>query len=142
MKSWFSRSWLPFFRMFTFYFKFDRLIIFSHENPPRKLKILNFFFLSSFSARFFKCYDCACSFLKSGGIFCPPGNFNWMENDLSAWNFIKKEILAQVFFCEFCEIFKNTFSVCNFQSTKTPVKLNSLLSRFFCYITLFVISPD
>ena len=26
-----------------------------------------------------------------------------------ACNFIKKEILAQVFSCEFCEIFKNTF---------------------------------
>ena len=26
-----------------------------------------------------------------------------------ACNFIKKETLAQVFSCEFCEIFKNTF---------------------------------
>ena len=26
-----------------------------------------------------------------------------------ACNFIKKDTLAQVFFCEFCEIFKNTF---------------------------------
>ena len=26
-----------------------------------------------------------------------------------AYNFIKKETLAQVFFCEFCEIFKNIF---------------------------------
>ena len=26
-----------------------------------------------------------------------------------AWNLIKKEALAQVFSCEFCEIFKNTF---------------------------------
>ena len=26
------------------------------------------------------------------------------------WNFIKKETLAQVFSCEFCEISKNTFS--------------------------------
>ena len=26
-----------------------------------------------------------------------------------AFNFIKKETLAQVFSCEFCEIFKNTF---------------------------------
>ena len=38
-------------------------------------------------------------------------------------------------------VFK-TFSVCNFQSMKTPVELNSLLSKFFCYITWFVISPD
>ena len=28
----------------------------------------------------------------------------------SAWNFIKKETLAQVFSCEFCEICKNTIS--------------------------------
>ena len=27
-----------------------------------------------------------------------------------AWNFVKKENLAQVFPCEFCEISKNTFS--------------------------------
>ena len=26
-------------------------------------------------------------------------------------NFIKKETLAQVFSCEFCEIFKSTFSI-------------------------------
>ena len=26
-------------------------------------------------------------------------------------------------------------SVCNFQFMKTPVELNSLLSKFFCYIT-------
>ena len=29
----------------------------------------------------------------------------------SACNFIKKETLVQVFFCEFCEIFKNTFFI-------------------------------
>ena len=28
---------------------------------------------------------------------------------VSAWNFIKKEALAQVFSCEFCEISKSTF---------------------------------
>ena len=32
-----------------------------------------------------------------------------MKNS-KACNFIKKETLAQVFSCEFCEIFKNTFS--------------------------------
>ena len=26
-------------------------------------------------------------------------------------------------------------TVCNFQSMKSPVELNSLLSKFFCYIT-------
>ena len=31
-------------------------------------------------------------------------------HETQACNFIKKEALAQVFFCEFGEIFKNTFS--------------------------------
>ena len=29
----------------------------------------------------------------------------------------------------------SNFSVCNFQSMKSPVERNSLLSKFFCYIT-------
>ena len=33
-------------------------------------------------------------------------------------------------------------SVCNFQSMKTPLELNSLFSNFFRYITWFVVSPD
>ena len=33
------------------------------------------------------------------------------------------------------KIFKSTTSVCNFLSMKLPVDLNSLLSKFFCYIT-------
>ena len=32
-------------------------------------------------------------------------------------------------------------SVCNFQSMKSPMELNCLFSKFFCYITWFVISP-
>ena len=32
-------------------------------------------------------------------------------------------------------------SVCNFQSMNSPVELNSLSSKFFCYITRFVTSP-
>ena len=31
------------------------------------------------------------------------------SHDLQACNFIKKETLVQVFSCDFCEIFKNTF---------------------------------
>ena len=34
--------------------------------------------------------------------------FKWNQLDLN--DFIKKEILAQVFSCEFCEISKNSFS--------------------------------
>ena len=36
----------------------------------------------------------------------------------------------------------NTNSVFNFQSMISLVELNSLFSRFFCYITWFVTSPD
>ena len=32
--------------------------------------------------------------------------------------------------------------VCNFKSMKSPMELNSLLSKLFCYITRFVISPE
>ena len=35
-----------------------------------------------------------------------------------------------------------SYTVCNFESMKSPVELNSLLSKFFCYITWFVISSD
>ena len=34
-----------------------------------------------------------------------------------ACNFIKKETLAQVFFCEFCEISRNIFSTEHLQTT-------------------------
>ena len=57
---------------------------------------------------------------------------------------------------EICDFFKELYffyrissnkcrasnTVCNFQSMKSPVELNSLLSKFFCYITWYVISPD
>ena len=33
-------------------------------------------------------------------------------------------------------------TACNFKSMKSPVELNSLLSKLFCFITWFVISPD
>ena len=44
-----------------------------------------------------------------------------------ACNYIKKETLAQVFACEFCEIFKNTFSY------RTPPVAASILSGI-CFI--------
>ena len=36
---------------------------------------------------------------------------------------------------------KSIITVCNFQSMKSPLELNSLFSKFFCYITWFI-SPD
>ena len=72
---------------------------------------------------------------------------------LHASGFIKKETLAQVFSCEFCEIFKNTFSyrtpqVAAFASLhKTPeihcvfltrrCKRVSQFSKKYCHISLY-----
>ena len=42
-----------------------------------------------------------------------------------AYNFIKKETLAQVFSCEFCEISKNTFFY------RTPLVATSVLTKHF-----------
>ena len=44
-------------------------------------------------------------------------------------------------FCKISEISLNIKAVCNFQSMKSPVEQNSFLSKLFCYITWFVISP-
>ena len=49
---------------------------------------------------------------------------------LEAWTFIKKEALAQVFSCEFCEISKNTFSY------KTPPLADSIPLKFQSEITI------
>ena len=38
-------------------------------------------------------------------------------------NFIKKESLAQVFSCEFCEIFKNTFFTEHLRATVSGIRL-------------------
>ena len=81
-------------------FKFDWLIIFLSRIRQESWKFSTFF-ISSFSARFFICHDCACSVLKSYGIFCPRRNFNWMENDLKACNFTESDTPPWVFFTSF-----------------------------------------
>ena len=47
----------------------------------------------------------------------------------NACNFIKKETLAQVSFCEFCKVFKNIF----FHKKK-------LSDGCFCYLELFMLT--
>ena len=44
-------------------------------------------------------------------------------------------IIREVLLC-------STLAVCNFQPMKSPMELNSLFSKLFCYITCFVLSPD
>ena len=53
-------------------------------------------------------------------------------------NFIDSTFLiALPLISNFCFI-SLTESVCNFQSMKSPVEMNSLLSKFFCYIALLL----
>ena len=53
---------------------------------------------------------------------------------LQACNFIKKETLAQVFSCEFCEIFKNTFFTEHLWTTA------SIIIWIFTVICLVIVS--
>ena len=72
--------------------------------------------------------------------------------DHSASNFFKKETLAQVFSCEFCQIFKNTFFTEHIWWLLLPVPWNELTyfflhswvsnscpSTFYCFFFLKVI---
>ena len=51
------------------------------------------------------------------------------------WNFIKKETLAQVFSCAFCEVTKNTFFTEHLWTTSSVVNLVFYLQIFvlICY---------
>ena len=51
----------------------------------------------------------------------------YLSFSVKTCNFIKKDTLAQVFFCEFCEMIKNTF----FHKTPLVVALNFSVSH--CY---------
>ena len=64
-------------------------------------------------------------------------------NKVPAWNFIKKETLAQVFSCEFCKISKNTFSYrtppvaasgYTFGLNSKTRYTNTLMTSHFCVI--------
>ena len=52
-----------------------------------------------------------------------------LQGEGKACDFIKKEILAQVFSCEFCKIFKNTFFIEHFRRL--------LLFWLYTFLTLF-----
>ena len=72
------------------------------------------------------------SFLRSGRpeVFCKKGvltNFVKFTGKYLC-NFIKKETLAQVFSCEFCEISMNTFSY-----RKPPVAASAFCLRNICF---------
>ena len=53
----------------------------------------------------------------------------------SLWNIIKKEILAQVFSCDFCEISKNTFSYRTLPVDTSEIRISlsiQVSSDIFC----------
>ena len=54
------------------------------------------------------------------------------------WSLLQRDFHIQI---GQYSVFLACYSVCNFQSVKRPVELNSLSSKVFCYITWFVISP-
>ena len=56
-----------------------------------------------------------------------------------ACHFIKKETVAQMFSCEFCEIFKNTFFTEHLWTTLSRLEF-SLYILFLLHITLQFIS--
>ena len=51
-----------------------------------------------------------------------------MKLQALAYNFIKKKTLVQVFFCEFCEIFKNTFLTKHLRTIASVLLTPSLYS--------------
>ena len=69
--------------------------------------------------------DVLKNFAKFTGKYLCQSHF---FSKLQACNFIKKEILAQVFSCEFCEMFKNTFFT---EHLRTTVSVPREFS-FFC----------
>ena len=91
--------------------------------------------------------------MQRHNLFLTPRGF-WYLETIQRVILLKHSLLSDfVHICMFSchlhyqkvNIFSSTnrlHTVCNFQSMKTPVELNSLLSKFFCYITWFVISPD
>ena len=64
-------------------------------------------------------------------FLCSEAPCNFHDIRPEACNFIKKETLAQVFFCEFCEISKNTFSY------RTPPVAASENTQTFDDMSLF-----
>ena len=56
----------------------------------------------------------------------------------SACNFIKKESLAQVFSCEFCEISKSTFFTEHLRTTASSAHIASLPSEVYNHASFFM----
>ena len=53
-----------------------------------------------------------------------------LQAEAEACNFINKETLAQVFSCEFCDIWKNTFFIEHLWATASEEHLQTAASAF------------
>ena len=61
---------------------------------------------------------------------------------LEACNFIKKETLARVFSCEFCEISKNTFFIEHLQATASGKGSYDLMNESLSHLVNHAIKCD
>ena len=52
------------------------------------------------------------------------------------WNYIEKEILAQIFSSEFCKIFKNTYFVEHLRAML--LRFEEVLIRIYIYIYIYI----
>ena len=91
--------------------------MFVKENLDRKKKVetrkdfrFYYFWLYFVYQNFHNGYFRISLFTILFEVICGKSILQNSQENASACNFIKKETLAQVFSCEFCEISKNTFS--------------------------------
>ena len=70
----------------------------------------------------------------------PPEVFYEKRSD--ACNFFKKETLAQVFSCEFCEIFKNTCFTELLWTTDSAIASSDLVLIFFFFDVQHLVYPS
>ena len=62
-----------------------------------------------------------------GKHLCQRLIFNKVASQAKAFNFIKKESLAQAFSCEFCEISKNAFFIRDLRTTASEFVFHETL---------------
>ena len=129
-RRWTNSFWIKHFEMFPDIFSQILLIIWQ-----KKTFTLNSFLAMKLSHR--RCFvkkGVLKNFAKlTGKHLCQSLFLNKVAG--RACNFIKKESLAQVFSCEFCEFFKNTFFTEHLRVTASETELLSELSfswNFLC----------
>ena len=78
------------------------------------------------------------NFAKFAGNNCARVSF-LIKLQAQACNFIKKETLAQVFSCEFCKIFKNTFFTEHILATASAHVMNLLLFLILESVNMIIV---